>query len=121
MCSVRRTLIGLRRWTDQPASIDEDAFNRIPDMISGADLIEDDLPTNLDYLDHATRRVEVNKDRSTGETLRSWQATGEGDFDARLNSEVNGETIKILYDQPFEMDEQYWDRLAPVSRGYLDE
>lgn len=102
------------------ASVDENAFNRIPDMISGADLIEDDLPTNLDYLDHATRRIEVDKDRLTGESLRSWQATGESDLDVRLNSEVNGETVKILYDQPFEMDEGYWDRLSPVSRGYLD-
>ena len=102
--------------------MDEDAFNRVPDMISGADLIEDDLPTNLDYLDHAARHADIiPTDGSTGETLRSWQSTGEDDAsDVRLTSEVNGETIKILHPEPFEMDDDYWDTL-PVSRGFADE
>jgi len=117
---VSRSPISLVESINVFASIDEDAFNRIPDMISGADLIEDDLPTNLDYLDHATRHSEANADRSTGETLRSWQTT-EGDYDSRLNSEVNGETIKVLYHEPFELEEDYWDTLPPASRGYLDE
>jgi autophagy-related protein 2 len=115
-----KSLVSLDESINVFASIDEDAFNRIPELISGADLIEDDLPTNLDYLDHATRHSEVNADRATGETLRSWQTT-EGDVDSRLNSEVNGETIKVLYHEPFEMEEDYWDTLPPTSRGYSDE
>ena len=90
-------------------------------MISGADLIEDDLPTNLDYLDQTTRHTDVSAYRATGETLRSWQTTGEGDADSRLHSEVNGETIKVLYHEPFDLDESYWDDLVPVPRAELDE
>lgn len=96
-------------------SIDEDAFRQIPDISSGADLIEDDLPTNLDYLDTATRpRQGVATDRSTGESLRSWQAThDDGSADV-------GETIKILLDH-FETDENYWDNLPALEPGYGDE
>ena len=90
-------------------------------MISGADLIEDDLPTNLDYLDHATRRVEASTDKSTGETLRSWQTAEEGEVDARLYSEVNGETIKVFETEVFDMQEDYWDTLSPMSPSERDE
>ena len=85
-------------------------------MISGADLIEDDLPTNLDYLDHASRRHSV--DKGPAETLHSWQTD---DADTRFSSEVNGETIKILLHEPFDADEQYWENLPVVNGGYADE
>jgi len=102
------------------ASIDENAFNSLPEVISGADLIEDDLPTNLDYLDHTTRHNDLSADKSTGETLRSWQTT-DGETNTRLHAEMNGETIKVLYHESFEVEEEYWDNLSPVSRGYRDE
>lgn len=97
------------------SSIDEDAFRQIPDISSGADLIEDDLPTNLDYLDTATRPHQgIATDRSTGESLRSWQAThDDGSADV-------GETIKILLEH-FEVDENYWDNLPALEPGYGDE
>ncbi|OCF39156.1 hypothetical protein I317_07055 [Kwoniella heveanensis CBS 569] len=96
-------------------SIDEDAFNLVPDIASGADMIEDDLPTNLDYLDRATR-VSDNRpthDRGTGESLRMWQTEDE--------DEIGGETIKILYKEPFLLDEDYWDTLPILNRGYEDD
>lgn len=92
-------------------------------MISGADLIEDDLPTNLDYLDQATRRTEIKSDRHTGETLRTWQATGDDDHDIDMHSEVNGDAIRILaedYDDA-ESDADYWDSTSVTSRTSLDE
>ena len=91
----------------------------MPDITSGADLIEDDLPTNLDYLDQAARNTAASQriDQSTGETLRSWQAD---DADPLLASEVNGETIRILYEQPFEM-EDYWKNLPVIDRGFTNE
>jgi len=96
-------------------SIEEDAFRQIPDISSGADLIEDDLPTNLDYLDTATRpRHGVSTDRSTGESLRSWQAThDDGSADV-------GETVKVLLEH-FDEDEDYWDNLPALEPGYGDE
>jgi autophagy-related protein 2 len=96
-------------------SIEENAFRQIPDISSGADLIEDDLPTNLDYLDAATLpRQGISTDRSTGESLRSWQATHD---DGTV--EV-GETVKILV-HDFEMDENYWDNLPALEPGHHDE
>ncbi len=89
-------------------------------MIFGADLIDDNLPTNLDYLDQTSRhpKKHLSTDPSTREGLRSWQAD---DADARFASEVNGETIKILYDVPFDMTEEYWENLPVVNSGYADE
>jgi autophagy-related protein 2 len=78
-------------------------------------LIEDDLPTNLDYLDTATRpRQATTTDRSTGETLRSWQATHDDGI-----AEV-GETVKVLL-KHFDMDEAYWENLPVSLTGYADE
>nr|XP_019013281.1 uncharacterized protein I206_01346 [Kwoniella pini CBS 10737]OCF52062.1 hypothetical protein I206_01346 [Kwoniella pini CBS 10737] len=97
-------------------SIDEQAFNLIPDIVSGseADMIDDDLPTNLDYLDRASRLSsrQLTSDRITGETLRAWQT----DEDEELGSE----TIKILYDEKFDMDENYWDNLPVLREGHDD-
>jgi autophagy-related protein 2 len=105
------------------SSVDEEAFKRIPDIVSGADMIEDDLPTNLDYLDAATRHsaAALTMDRSTGETLRTWQTEGDrGDLD-RFAGEVNGETIKILYNLPFDVEENYWHTLPVIRNGLGDE
>jgi autophagy-related protein 2 len=100
-------------------SIDENAFNQIPDIVSGADLIEDDLPTNLDYLDTANRpQQRLSTDRSTGETLRSWQTTDEHDT---YEAEANGEMIRILWDDPIDMKRDYWDSMSVVNEGFADE
>jgi autophagy-related protein 2 len=37
--------------SDLSAAMDEDAFRRMPDLGPAPDMIHDDLPTNLDYLD----------------------------------------------------------------------
>ncbi|WVF72370.1 hypothetical protein IAT40_007185 [Kwoniella sp. CBS 6097] len=111
-----RSSTSLERSINVFDSIDEHAFNLVPDIVSGADMIEDDLPTNLDYLDRATR-VSDNKpshDRATGESLRAWQTEDE--------VEVGGETIKILYKEPFELEEEdYWDTLPILNKGYQDD
>jgi autophagy-related protein 2 len=101
-----------RLYADHTGSIDEDTFRRLPDPISGMDLIEDDLPTNLDYLDAASRtKREAAGDGSEG--LRAWQ-TEHDDLDNNLASEINGETIKILVPGPISLQEDYWDTL-PIS------
>ncbi|WRT66888.1 uncharacterized protein IL334_003851 [Kwoniella shivajii] len=97
-------------------SIDDQAFNLVPDIVSGADMIEDDLPTNLDYLDRASRLAsnQPTMDKLTGETLRSWQ-TDEGE------GELGGETIKILLEEQFDMNENYWNELPILHKGYDDD
>lgn len=37
--------------SDLSAAVDENAFRRMPDLGPAPDMIHDDLPTNLDYLD----------------------------------------------------------------------
>lgn len=86
----------------------------MPDIGAGADLIEDDLPTNLDYLDTTTRPHSVPTDRTTGESLRSWQATSEE------GAAEGGDSIKILLDT-FDVQEDYWESLSAAGAGYTDE
>ena len=56
-------------------------------------------------------------DLRSGESLRSWQA---GDADPGLAAEVNGETITILVDQPFDMEDDYWENQPMLENGYED-
>ncbi|ORY21591.1 hypothetical protein BCR39DRAFT_553281 [Naematelia encephala] len=121
----RTSAAALAESIDVFSSVDESAFTRVPEIISGADLIEDDLPTNLDYLDQATRHSNnaASVDRMTGETLRTWEATGDSfdDANAKFTSEVNGETVKILIQEAFEVEEDYWDSLPVVNNGFVDD
>lgn len=95
------------------ASLDEEAFRRMPDLTSGVDMIDDDLPTNLDYLDTATKQPanEVVADKTTGETLRSWQTDADNDF-VQTEGDSSDGTIRILLKEPIDLeDENYWDNL----------
>lgn len=103
------------------ASIDQEAFHQIPDIVAGADMIDDDLPTNLDYLDQTTRPLAASaRDRSTGETLRTWEPAEFGENDPKFAAEIKGETIRILFEKPFDMIEDYLDQL-PVTGGQGEE
>ena len=88
-------------------------------MIAGADLIDDDLPANLDYLNQASRNTTqgFSASRATGESLGSWQVD---DADDRLATEINGDTIRILMKDPFEMAENYWNSLSIVDDEFAD-
>lgn len=110
-----RRQMALDQSIDVFASVDLQAFNHAPDIVSDADMIGDDLPTNLDYLDHAARQSTSgpSTDRTTGESLRSWQTTD----DAPHISEVHGGTIKVFVTEPFAEDANYWDSLPVVTDG----
>lgn len=77
-------------------------------------MIEDDLPTNLDYLDTTTRPHSIPTDKYTGESLRSWQATSEE------GTTEGGDTVRILLDK-FDVQEDYWESLPAGGEGYTDE
>ena len=102
-----------------PGSVDEDTFRCMPEMIAGADLIDDDLPTNLDFLDQASRSTtqSIGAKRTTRESLRSWQAD---DVDDKLATEINGDTIRILMKESFQMAENYWNSLTIVDDEFAD-
>ncbi|GMK55469.1 hypothetical protein CspeluHIS016_0205250 [Cutaneotrichosporon spelunceum] len=103
---------------DQPidvfASVDLNAFGQEPDVISGADMIDDDLPTNLDYLDHAAGAKAPAVDRHTGESLRSWETPDEA---PHIQNDLGGGTIKIHTQEPFGEDADYWNSLPVMKNG----
>lgn len=94
----------------------------MPDLSAGLDLIEDDLPSNLDYLDSATGRQRPTEGDVEG--IRAWQTEHDVHSDsaaAKLASEINGETIKVLVDGPVVFEDGYWDSLPILSNGDTDE
>lgn len=110
--SPKRRPVSLDQTIDVFGSVDMQAFTKAPDIISGADMIEDDLPTDLDYLDHAARQSKKTPhvDNHTGESLRSWETPDE---DKNI-AEHNGGTIKILMTEPFKEEPNYWNNLPVV-------
>ncbi|EIW70236.1 hypothetical protein TREMEDRAFT_30206 [Tremella mesenterica DSM 1558] len=86
--------------------------NTDPDLALDIDMIMDDLPTNLDYLDRASRQTSQLPERQTGETLRTWQVE---DNTNDPSSQTIGETIKILYKGPLDMPVDYWENLPSID------
>jgi autophagy-related protein 2 len=104
------------------ASIDEYAFRAIPE-VGTADLIDDDLPTNLDYLDEsfgaAAGLRELRDDdldefdveeAATNRTTPSLDQQQTG-----IISRIGGETIKMLVPEGIHIVENYFDSLPPDS------
>ncbi|KIY72189.1 hypothetical protein CYLTODRAFT_418166 [Cylindrobasidium torrendii FP15055 ss-10] len=107
--------------TEQPvyglASLDDDAFRRPPDIGPAPDMIYDDLPSNLDYLDDSF---------SAAAGLRELRDDDFDDFDVEsanavpipdesgvgVVANVGGETIKMLRPELGGM-ENYFDNLPP--------
>jgi autophagy-related protein 2 len=109
----RKRTMALDQSIDVFASVDLDAFGKAPDVISGADMIDDDLPTNLDYLDHAAGAKAPAIDRHTGESLRSWETPDDA---PHIQNDLGGGTIKVLMPEPFDEQPDYWNTL-PVLKG----
>ncbi|EGN93260.1 putative peripheral membrane protein required for the formation of cytosolic vesicles [Serpula lacrymans var. lacrymans S7.3] len=97
--------------------VEEHAFTRNPEVGSAPDMISDDLPTNLDYLDVSF---------GTAAGFRELQDDDLDDFDVEEKfvpvtpspghrtgtvSDIGGETIRIL--RPFKVIENYYDTIPP--------
>ncbi|KAG1891100.1 hypothetical protein F4604DRAFT_1567203 [Suillus subluteus] len=103
------------------ASLDEQAFRRIPDVGNAADMINDDLPTNLDYLDESfgsaaglrELRDDDLEDFDVQEDGRITPVAGE----TGVVSKVGGETIRII--KPIHPIEHYYDTIPPENTGDL--
>ncbi|TCD64536.1 autophagy- protein 2 [Steccherinum ochraceum] len=96
------------------ASLDENAFARAPDLISAPDMIQDDLPTNLDYLDESFGAAAGLREL-TDDDLDEF---GFGDVGDRndpdgLVSQYGGETVRILHPQGLQIVEHHFDTLPP--------
>ncbi|KAG1832558.1 hypothetical protein DFJ58DRAFT_823126, partial [Suillus subalutaceus] len=101
------------------ASLDEQAFRRIPDVGNAADMINDDLTTNLDYLDESfgsaaglrELRDDDLEDFDVHEDGRITPVAGE----TGVVSKVGGETIRIM--KPIHPIEHYYDTIPPDNTG----
>lgn len=98
-------------------SIDESAFRKPPEIGLAADMIYDDLPTNLDYLDESFGAAAGLREL-TDDDFDEFDTT---EIDARnvsvtnssigIISSVGGETIKLLDEEGINIIEDYYDTL----------
>ncbi|KAJ7109447.1 hypothetical protein C8R44DRAFT_937041 [Mycena epipterygia] len=100
------------------ASVDDLAFKRVPEVGPPPDMINDDLPTNMDYLDESF---------GAAAGLRELRDEDLDDFDVdddldrgsptpgapEIVSKVGGETVKILRPEGLHIVEHYFDNLPP--------
>lgn len=102
-------------------SLDENVFKLMPEIVSHSDtdMIEDDLPHNLDYLDRAIRisKHYPSMDRTTGESLRAWQTPGEDLEEGEWGNGESGETIRT-FSEEIEEEEGYWEGLPVLNDAY---
>ncbi|KAF8077884.1 hypothetical protein FPV67DRAFT_1463315 [Lyophyllum atratum] len=117
-----------KKSTGLMASIDDLAFKKVPDIGHAPDMISDDLPTNMDYLDESF---------GTAAGLRELRDDDLDEFDVDeaqpefphtttvketgVISRIGGETIKILRPDGLQIKENYFSNLPPDAGGRADE
>ncbi|KAH7913725.1 hypothetical protein BJ138DRAFT_1124124 [Hygrophoropsis aurantiaca] len=110
--------------TNMMGSVDEEAFRKIPEVGTVADMIGDDLPSNLDYLDASFGTAaglrelrdddldDFDTEEASGRTTPTMvQQTG-------VVSNVGGETIKI--NQPLRFIDNYYSTINPDLAEDID-
>ncbi|KAG5650892.1 hypothetical protein H0H81_010636 [Sphagnurus paluster] len=110
------------------ASVDDLAFKKVPAVGPAPDMIFDDLPTNMDYLDEsfgtAAGLRELRDDDldefEIEETSPEYSNTTTPDG-IGIISRVGGETIKLLRSEGIHVTENFYDSLPPDTGGTSDE
>lgn len=106
--------------TISSASLDEQAFRRIPDVGTAADMINDDLPTNPYYLDEdfgsaaGLRELEDDEDLDDFD-VNECSCTTPVAGKVNVVSNVGGETIRII--KPIRPIEHHYDTIPPENTG----
>ncbi|EIW60338.1 uncharacterized protein TRAVEDRAFT_63914 [Trametes versicolor FP-101664 SS1] len=99
------------------SSLDEQAFRRVPEVGAAPDMIEDDLPTNPDYLDEsfgAAAGLRELSDDEFDESDVEGSYTPLGAEDPRgVTSAWGGETVRILRPEGIRVVENYFETLPP--------
>ncbi|KAJ7285766.1 hypothetical protein C8J57DRAFT_1168465 [Mycena rebaudengoi] len=103
------------------ASVDDLAFKRVPEVGPAPDMINDDLPTNMDYLDEsfgAAAGVQELRDDDLDDfdigDSAGRDSVPVGRTQPRgIVSKVGGETIKMLRPDGLRITENYFDTLPP--------
>ncbi|KAA1471103.1 hypothetical protein DENSPDRAFT_858705 [Dentipellis sp. KUC8613] len=102
------------------ASVDDRAFQRVPEVGAAPDLINDDLPSNLEYLDESFGAAAGLRDFDDEVFDDEFHESDVGDQtpssgDPGVTSRVGGETIKLLRPEGIDLVEKYFDNLPPIS------
>ncbi|KAF9472211.1 hypothetical protein BDN70DRAFT_887253 [Pholiota conissans] len=98
------------------SSVEDLAFKKIPEIGPAADMIYDDLPTNMDYLDEsfgaaAGLRELVDEDFDDFEDREIDVKTNTDD--SYIISSVGGETVKLFDPQGLDLVEDYYPSIPP--------
>ncbi|KAG6837307.1 hypothetical protein H0H93_011909 [Arthromyces matolae] len=105
-------------------SIDELAFKKVPELGPAPDMIYDDLPTNMDYLDESFGTAAGLRELSDDdlEEFHVEESQPEQDSAAGIVSRVGGETIKLLDPGGIKVTDNYFETLPPEKPfdGYGD-
>ncbi|KAI0928435.1 hypothetical protein AcW1_005680 [Taiwanofungus camphoratus] len=106
------------------SSLDEHAFRQLPEVGAAPDMINDDLPTNVDYLDEsfgtAAGLRELSDDEFDEFGFDSSEAAQVGRSDHQgVVSSFGGETIRMLRPEGIRMVPNYYDTLLPEPTGGL--
>ena len=119
VCSVRINIPVRNGFAHNacPASLDEQAFRRLPEVGAAPDMIEDDLPTNPDYLDEhfgaAAGLREFSDDEFEESDPDSPSVVPEAERPQGATSAYGGETVRILRPEGLHIVENYFDTLPP--------
>ena len=102
--------------------MDENAFRQPPAIGAEPDMIEDDLPSNLDFID-ASYGSAAGARPLTPDDLEDYDEDGDGRLTPTLKggetdkivSNMGGETIRMLTKEGIHIIEGYYDELPPES------
>ncbi|KAG6898364.1 hypothetical protein C0992_009039 [Termitomyces sp. T32_za158] len=98
------------------ASIDDLAFNKIPEVGPAPDMIYDDLPTNMDYLDESFGAAAGLRELRDDD-LDEFDVEGSDNSSSGVGvvSKVGGETIKMLRPEGIKVTENYFRTVPPQT------
>lgn len=98
-------------------SVDEAAFRTVPEVGAAPDMIADDLPVNMDYLDESFGAAAGLREL-TEDDMDEFDATYTPDIDyddPSIISRVGGETIRILEPEGLDIVENHFNTLPAIT------
>ncbi|GAA5909588.1 hypothetical protein JCM6882_003464 [Rhodosporidiobolus microsporus] len=98
-----------RMPADLLASVDPAAFERAPALHDMPEILDDDVPTNLDYLADALNQTSMRpkKHRQGASSISSSFSGSDGQAQGELISDVDGETIRMLSPRGIEIVDEW--------------
>ncbi|KAF8636724.1 hypothetical protein AX17_003527 [Amanita inopinata Kibby_2008] len=101
------------------SSVEEFAFRRLPEIGPAPDMINDDLPTNLDYLDESFSAAaglrelcdEDLDDFNYDDDFEGGSGSSTGTNVTGVISRIGGETVKMMRSDNIQVVENYFDSL----------